>query len=342
MLDASASGKVSDRPDPAEASTPAELIARLNQLRTWAGRPSFRVLRDLAGARPGTGGPPAEALPTSTTHEILAGRRLPRLPRLDFVEAFVAACLRARQTTPVEIEAELDRWRDAWRALAADDTALPQKEKEPAVPQTAAPITRISDATGAKPARWAKWRRVLAIAVAFAVGAGAGSAATMLAGPFDDPRPCLRPTNPDAGKELVVDGGFVQTRTLGYSDSRVDVDRDNSQLLIKVEGGSRHSWQAVLEQRLITLTEGRLYTLSFEMYAEEPVKIHVTTQLQFEPFTKVIDGDVVVNNTHNRYSLTGVGGVTTELGMVSFHLGGYPQNLTFRLDNVSLMEYTCT
>jgi hypothetical protein len=182
---------------------------------------------------------------------------------------------------------------------------------------------------------------VLAIAVVFVVGAGAGSAATVLAGPFEDPRLCLRPANPDAGRELIVDGGFVQTETLGYSDSRVDVDRDNSQLLIKVEGGSLHSWQAVLEQRLIPLTEGRLYTLSFEMYAEEPVTIHVTTQLQFEPFTKVIDDDVVADKTWKRHSLTGVGGVTTNLGMVSFQFGGYRQNLSFRLDNVSLMEYTC-
>jgi hypothetical protein len=106
------------RPDPAGVATPGQLVTQLNELRAWAGRPSFRTLRDLAGARPGTGEPAAEALPVSTTHEILAGKRLPRLPRLDFVEAFVCACLRAAQCPPDEIAAEVERWRCCWRGLA--------------------------------------------------------------------------------------------------------------------------------------------------------------------------------------------------------------------------------
>jgi hypothetical protein len=106
------------RPDPADAATPEQLVTQLNELRAWAGRPSFRTLRDLAGTRPGTGEPPAEALPVSTTHEILAGKRLPKLPRLDFVEAFVCACLRAAQCPPDEIAAEVERWRCRWRGLA--------------------------------------------------------------------------------------------------------------------------------------------------------------------------------------------------------------------------------
>jgi hypothetical protein len=112
------SGGTGQRPDPAKVATPEELVTQLNELRAWAGRPSFRILRDLAGARPGTGEPPAEALPVSTTHEILAGKRLPRLPRLDFVEAFVCACLRAAQCPPDEIAAEVERWRCCWRGLA--------------------------------------------------------------------------------------------------------------------------------------------------------------------------------------------------------------------------------
>ncbi|PZG15685.1 hypothetical protein C1I95_19050 [Micromonospora craterilacus] len=63
-----------------------------------------------------------EALPSSTTHEVLAGKRLPRLPRLEFVESFVRACLRARRRPEHEIETEVERWRQAWRALTATPT----------------------------------------------------------------------------------------------------------------------------------------------------------------------------------------------------------------------------
>jgi hypothetical protein len=120
------------RPDPTGVATPDQLVARLNELRAWAGRPSFRTLRDLAGARPGAAEPAAEALPVSTTHEILAGKRLPRLPRLDFIETFVGACLRAAHCPPDEIAAEVERWRHSWRALARTETGVEAQGDPPA------------------------------------------------------------------------------------------------------------------------------------------------------------------------------------------------------------------
>ncbi|WP_033346626.1 carbohydrate binding domain-containing protein [Catenuloplanes japonicus] len=76
-----------NRPDPSVAGSPAQFTDALNRLRAWAGEPSLRTLRDLAH--------PPGALPTSTVHDILSGRRLPRMPRAEFVDAYVTACLRA-------------------------------------------------------------------------------------------------------------------------------------------------------------------------------------------------------------------------------------------------------
>jgi hypothetical protein len=134
------SSQTAQRPDPSRAATPEQLVAQLNQLRVWAGRPSFRVLRDLAGARLGTGEPAAEALPVSTTHEVLAGKRLPRLPRLDFVESFVCACLRAAHCPPEEIEAEVERWRDGWRSLARSQAGADPRAEAGRPPPAPAPV----------------------------------------------------------------------------------------------------------------------------------------------------------------------------------------------------------
>ncbi|GAA4014363.1 hypothetical protein GCM10022247_41560 [Allokutzneria multivorans] len=94
-------------PDPTGISGNAELIAKLNELRGWAGTPSLRRLRVLAG--------PSDALPPATVSDILTGKRLTRPPRLEFVEAFVLACLRASEHD----ESALSAWTAAWRALGA-------------------------------------------------------------------------------------------------------------------------------------------------------------------------------------------------------------------------------
>lgn len=105
-------------PDPSHAATAAQFVEQLNRLRRWAGQPSYRVLRELAGVKTGADGARIDVLPASTAHEILAGKRLPRLPRLDFVESFVAACLRKAGLGPTEIEQELELWRQSWRILS--------------------------------------------------------------------------------------------------------------------------------------------------------------------------------------------------------------------------------
>lgn len=128
-------GSYTAPPDPATATTPAELIERMRELRKWAGQPSLRALCRLAGTTSAHDGAEVDALPVSTASDLLRGRSLPRLPRMVLVETYVTACLLACGAPADEIRGRLDRWRQAWRALA--DAANPLAPSEPGRPSTA-------------------------------------------------------------------------------------------------------------------------------------------------------------------------------------------------------------
>ncbi|MEO3868889.1 helix-turn-helix transcriptional regulator [Nonomuraea sp. B12E4] len=136
-------------PDPAEASDAREFIDMLDRLRIWAGRPSLRRLRHLAGRSLTPEGHQVDGLPPSTVSYILNGRGLPGLPRLAFVEAYVTACLTACDLPPEQIRTEIARWQDAWRQIASPD------DLDPATPQAeqAAPPVPASEPMPARPAR---------------------------------------------------------------------------------------------------------------------------------------------------------------------------------------------
>ena len=66
-------------PDPRSARTPAEFMDVLRQYRVWAGRPSYRAMRDQCDQR----------FATSTIHAALKKDELPGLP---LVQCIVTAC----------------------------------------------------------------------------------------------------------------------------------------------------------------------------------------------------------------------------------------------------------
>ena len=107
-------------PDPAVASSPAELVDLMNQLRLWAGQPSLRRLEQLGGSTRGANGHPTKALPASTTSYVLSGKAGTRLPRLRFVERYVAGCLTACGHPVEQGGRYLRRWTETWRALARE------------------------------------------------------------------------------------------------------------------------------------------------------------------------------------------------------------------------------
>ncbi|GAA3161675.1 NACHT domain-containing protein [Nonomuraea salmonea] len=103
-------------PDPAQAGDAAEFVAALVRLRQWAGEPSLSRLRALGGQVAAADGALVDALPKSTTSHVL--RQTDRLPRWEFVRAFVTACLRSCEHPEELIGGELERWRAARAALA--------------------------------------------------------------------------------------------------------------------------------------------------------------------------------------------------------------------------------
>ncbi|TDD74794.1 NACHT domain-containing protein [Actinomadura darangshiensis] len=119
-------------PDPTGAAGAADFVGALVRLRRWAGEPPLSRLRALGGEVVTPDGDTVDALPKSTTSHVL--RQTGRLPRWDFVKAFVTACLRYGDHPAELIPAELERWRAARGALAeADDPAPAPPEPSPHV-----------------------------------------------------------------------------------------------------------------------------------------------------------------------------------------------------------------
>ncbi|MFD2354016.1 hypothetical protein ACFSTC_39170 [Nonomuraea ferruginea] len=113
-------------PGPGTAGT-ADFVRSLALLRQWAGEPSLSRLRVLGGQTSTADGTKVDALPKSTTSHVL--RQTDRLPRWDFVRAFVTACFHYCDHPPELIPAELERWRAARAALA--EPAAPAPEPPP-------------------------------------------------------------------------------------------------------------------------------------------------------------------------------------------------------------------
>ncbi|WP_147339362.1 NACHT domain-containing protein [Actinomadura spongiicola] len=140
-------------PDPTEATTVADFVKALTQLRQWAGDPSLSRLRSLGGQTLTPDGDTVDALPKSTTSQLL--RQTERLPRWDFVKAFVTACLRYCDHPAELIPAEVQRWRTARTALTEPDVAAPpepstsenagRSEPDPAVELLARRVAREED-----------------------------------------------------------------------------------------------------------------------------------------------------------------------------------------------------
>ncbi|MET8007908.1 NACHT domain-containing protein [Nonomuraea glycinis] len=117
-------------PDPAGAVSTADFVQSLVRLKQWAGEPSLSRLRSLGGQTTATDGATVDALPKSTVSHVL--RQAERLPRWDFVRAFVTACFHYCDYPAELIPAELERWRAARTALAEPSAPVPRPPAKPA------------------------------------------------------------------------------------------------------------------------------------------------------------------------------------------------------------------
>jgi tetratricopeptide (TPR) repeat protein len=128
----------SDPPDPRTASGPVEFVERLRELRLWAGQPPLRRLRQLGGTTVDASGVEIDALPVSTTSYVLRGDRL---PRMEFVRAYVAACLRARQCGGPEFADYVERWHEGWLRLQHQEAPPARTETPRQLPPDVAGFT---------------------------------------------------------------------------------------------------------------------------------------------------------------------------------------------------------
>lgn len=120
----------SGRPHPRTATTAAEFLDALHELRRWAGQPSLRTLTKLAGKAILDGRHQVNRLPVSTLSDNLAGKRLPNPPSQSFVRAYVEACMRARAYDEQDIPAVVEQWD---RALAALSGGVRRPARRPAL-----------------------------------------------------------------------------------------------------------------------------------------------------------------------------------------------------------------
>jgi hypothetical protein len=106
-------------PDPAKATTPAEFVTCMRQLRRWAGNPSLVALNARSGGY----------LPPSTVSGVL---RRDTLPRQDLLSHFVRAC-----RLPDHKAAS---WEAAWTAIKEQEGG--RREEHDALPSTRPPFSR--------------------------------------------------------------------------------------------------------------------------------------------------------------------------------------------------------
>ena len=120
---------INDPPDPVSASSQADFVAALRELRLWAGQPSLRRIRQLGGKTiDRSRGAVIDVLPESTTSYTLRGVRF---PRAEFVRQFVAVCLRLRDRDHDEVASWVERWHDAWLGVVAPNRSAEAADRHP-------------------------------------------------------------------------------------------------------------------------------------------------------------------------------------------------------------------
>lgn len=306
-----------DEPDPFRAQTPAEFVDALNHLRVWAGQPAYRQISRLAAQRP-DGRPAAEPLSPSTVQEVLAGKRLPRLPKLTFTESFVTACMRSRGATDQQAEAAVDRWRAAWRALATDEAPPP-----PPVDSDRPPARRKRPLVAA-----------LVLVAVFVAGAAAGSVGTWLATRDDVPAtsaagpdrqqtgecgPAVdRPAGPDILTRPATENWWTNDRRIGLAV------KDRAAWDAAVDSGSQNPWDLLVVRGSVQVQIGHRYALVVTVSASASLVIRVRVQDNEAPEYKAsLHEDVSVGPQECHRTFTFVGAKTSGTSEVTFQLGGH-------------------
>ncbi|MEU8663467.1 hypothetical protein [Actinoplanes philippinensis] len=294
--------------------TAEDFLDDLRRLRGQAGDPSFRQLSRIS----------AGALPPSTISDVLAGKRLPRLPRIEFVEAYVAACTRFSGRDDAETAAEVARWRDRWRALAT-----PEKVEEPA-----APPRRRSPAP-------------LRLAAVFLAGLGVGVAGTLGwtgrhtpvadAAEVEPPDTCVPEGTPGpAGQDVL---GLPSPGQKGGSwwvnePRMASLSTDGHRFRADISAGTSRPGDVLVVKGDVALVQGRSYALAFVAAADRATTIRVRVQDNHPPaYQPSYDRELNVDPASCRHIYHFVAEKSSEHSELTFQVGGRPYDFRLQISD---------
>ncbi|MFI5936339.1 hypothetical protein [Actinoplanes sp. NPDC051494] len=330
--------RVSPAPD-----SPEDFVADLRRLRAHAGDLSFRNLNRIAQKRIADelGEARLDPLSPSTTSEVLSGKRLPRLPRLEFVESYVAVCLSASGLDEPGIAAGVARWRERWRLLSA-----PGKPDEP-VESVRTPAPR-------RPA-------LLPLAVVFLVGLAIGVAGTLgwtgrrlpradaAAGQPSAGQPsagapdvCVSPeTALPAGQDVLrLPPAGRKTGSWWVNDTRMAaLSTDGRRFEAAVTAGTSRPGDILVVKGDVELVKGRTYVLAFTAAADLATTVRVRVQ-DSEPqvWQASDDREVLVDQDPCRHLYRFVAQKSSTHSELTFQVGGRAHSFHLRVLDAALVE----
>ncbi|MEV4349020.1 hypothetical protein AB0J83_31570 [Actinoplanes sp. NPDC049596] len=311
-------------------SSAEDFVAELRHLRTQAGDPSFRQLSRIA-RNEGR----ADPLPPSTTSDVLAGKRLPRLPRLEFVESYVAACLSFHGRDEPSIAAEVARWRERWRALAT-----PEKD--------GAPLPEPAD-------RPAPRRPLILVAGVFLAGLGVGIAGTVgwtgrhtsPAGAAEGqpgaevPDVCVSPGTavPDGQDVLRLPAAGKKSGSWWVNDNTAaTLSTDGRRFRADVAAGTARPGDVLIVKSDVALVQGRSYVLAFAAAADHATTIRVRVQDSRPPsYHPSYDREVSVDRETCLHHYRFVATKTSDHSELTFQVGGRSEGFQLQVADAALV-----
>ncbi|MBB4743075.1 hypothetical protein BJY16_006534 [Actinoplanes octamycinicus] len=309
--------------------TAEDFVAELRRLRVRAGDPSLRQLQRIAGKRIADvpDGHRLDPLSPSTTSEVLGGKRLPRLPRLEFVESYVAACLIADGLDEPAIAAELEVWRQLWCGLAT-----PEQSAEPVPEQPPRPRHRLT--------------LPVAAVVIFAAGVAAGWAIHRPAGPAgpdaEAADTCLAPgAAAPAGQDVLrLPPAGQQGGSWWVNKPAVArLSGDGRRFRADVTSGAARPGDVIIVKSDVALVAGRSYALAFSAAADRATTIRVRVQDSRPPdYQASYDRELSVDQGACRHLYRFVAQHTSAHSELTFQVGGRPHDFQLRVDDPILVE----
>lgn len=323
--------------------TAEDFVAELRRLRAQVGDPSLRNLHRIAGKRiaEAPNGHRMDPLSPSTTSEILGGKRLPRLPRLEFVESYVTACLSFHGLDDPAAAAEVERWRERWHSLATREQPeepvpldLPRPRRRLTLPLVVVvflagfgvgigvsrswPARQLSSASLTASTQPSIQPSAEALDVCLAPGTALPTGQDVLR---------LPPEGQQAGSWWVNDPDFATLHT------------DGRRFRADIVAGKPRPGDVIIVKGDVALVQGSTYALAFSASADHPTTIRVRVQDNQPPhYEWSYDQEVPVTQHRCLHLYQFVARKTSAHSELTFQVGGRDQDFQLQIQDASLVE----